>query len=113
MSAISASCVGYVKYDPDLRFTVNGVALCKFKVENDNGSLYKIVTWEDLAMACAEKLLRNDRVGVKGYLKHREWVDSSGNKQDSTEIIAQRILLLDPEITDMAKVIGEIKADGS
>ena len=112
MSTINASCVGYVKYDPELRFTVNGNALCTFKLEEDSGRWHRIVVWGELGEVCNAEINRNDKLSIKGYFKSRQW-EKDGEKRSITELIAQKIFMLDPEFVDMAKVLREIKVNGN
>ncbi|WP_028183658.1 single-stranded DNA-binding protein [Salinispora arenicola] len=89
--------VGNLTAEPELRFTPNGVALCKFTVAStprffdkttngyrDGDPLFLTCTaWRDLAEHIAESLAKGARVIVSGRLKLSRWETPEGEKRSA------------------------------
>jgi single-strand DNA-binding protein len=57
---------------------------------------HQVVAWRKLAEQCAEYLGKGRHVYVEGRLQTRTWDDAaSGQKRSRTEVVADRMLLLD------------------
>jgi len=94
MNRPTVAVEGYLKYEPELQFTVNGKAICNFKLEDSELRVHRIVIWEELAEVCNRELDRNDHVMVVGYFGMRKWTDREGNEQSYAQITARRVVLL-------------------
>jgi single-strand DNA-binding protein len=56
-----------------------------------------VVAWRRLAEQCNEYLSKGRKIYVEGRLQTRSWDDpATGRKKSRTEIVADRMLLLDP-----------------
>ena len=97
--------VGNLGKDPDVRFTPNGKAVCKFPLattdqwtngdgKQERTEWHNIVAWDRLAEICNQYLTKGRLVYVEGSLQTREWDDQEGNKRKTTEIRARDMVLL-------------------
>jgi single-stranded DNA-binding protein len=96
---------GYLRYEPDMKFTQWGKALTSFTLydtlEKEYNRKLRIVAWDELGEACYRELGLMEKIHVKGYLKTRKWTDKTGNEQTITELTAQRVYELDGTLTEM------------
>jgi single-strand DNA-binding protein len=96
--------VGNLTDDPELRYTPNGAAVCKFRVavnrryKDESGqwkdgetSYFSVNAWRTLAENVAESLTRGTRVVVTGRLQQRSWETQEGDKRTVIEIEADEI----------------------
>ena len=98
--------IGNLGRDPELRYTQSGQAVANFTLAtneswtNRNGEReehtewHRIVAWAKLAEICGEYLSKGKQVYVEGRLQTREWEDKEGNKRHTTEIKADKLLML-------------------
>src|SRR5947209_8769743 len=99
--------VGRLGRDPELKYTANGVPLCRFSmatddVWNDKSSgerqerteWHNIVVWDRLAEICNQYLTKGRMVYIEGSLQTREWDDKEGVKRKTTEIRARDMVML-------------------
>ncbi|MFQ5513309.1 MAG: single-stranded DNA-binding protein [Myxococcota bacterium] len=98
--------IGNLGRDPELRYTQNGQAVANFTLAtnetwtNRNGEAqertewHRIVVWGKLAEIANEYLAKGKQVYVEGRLQTREWEDREGKKRSTTEITAERFLML-------------------
>lgn len=98
--------IGNLGKDPELRYTPNGTAVGNFNIATNevwtdrNGEKqtrtewHRIVTWAKLAETCGEFLTKGKQVYVEGSIQTRSWDDKEGNKRTTTEIKAQRVVML-------------------
>ncbi len=98
--------IGNLGKDPELRYTPNGTAVGNFNIATNevwtdkNGEKktrtewHRIVTWAKLAETCGEFLSKGKQVYVEGSIQTRSWDDKEGNKRTTTEIRAQRVVML-------------------
>ena len=98
--------VGRLGKDPELRYTPNGTAVCKFSLATDEawkdqtGQLqrrtewHNIVAWSKLAETCQKLLTKGKQIYVEGRIQTRQWDDRDGNKRTTTEIVIGTMRLL-------------------
>ena len=101
-----AILIGNLGRDPELRYTQGGQAVANFSLAtsesfNDkNGQRqertewHRIVVWGRVAENCAQYLAKGRTVYVEGRLQTREWENKEGQKQRTTEIVAQNVQFL-------------------
>jgi len=101
---------GSVVGTPELSFTPNGKAVCKFMVDKD-GLQIPVVTWENLAERCSQELIEASRVRVEGKVKTRVWGDQ--NEHSETELIAKAVtpIKVKPKATPQAVKAVEIPSE--
>jgi single-strand DNA-binding protein len=100
----SVTLVGNLTDDPELRYTPNGAAVCKFRIavnrrmpdgnggwKDGEASFFSVNCWRGLAENVAETLTRGTRVVVAGRLQYRAWENQDGDKRSAVEIEADEI----------------------
>ena len=97
---------GRLVSDPELRYTQNGTALCKFSIANNN-DYYKddelqkqvnfvdVTTWAKLAERCNEYLKKGNRIIINGRLKQDRWQDENGGNRSKISIVGNQVQFLD------------------
>ena len=96
---------GGVVKTPELRYTNDGLAVCKFSIANasysyKNGeknkfvSYFSITSFGKLAEICSGYLVRGSKVMVTGKLKQNRWENKEGIHKTSIELIAQDVKML-------------------
>lgn len=86
---------GKLAFDPELRYTGEGKAICKLRIPvyagknkagEYNPSLWvQVVLWDDAAEAAAS-FAKGDKVRAEGILGYEEWEKKDGTKQGSYTI---------------------------
>jgi single-strand DNA-binding protein len=97
---------GRLTRDPELSYTQNGTALCRFAIAN-NHSYYKdetlqeevnfidVTTWAKLGEQCNEYLKKGRRVLVNGRLKQSKWQDDEGMNRSKISLVGNQVQFLD------------------
>ena len=98
--------VGNLGRDIELRYTPGGAAVATLnmattEVWNDKSGQrqektewHRVVLWGKTAETLAEYLLKGRQIYVEGRLQTRQWDDRDGNKRYTTEVRADRVVLL-------------------
>ena len=98
--------VGNLGRDPELRYTPNGQAVATFSIATNEvwtdksgekqtrTEWHRIVAWAKLAETCGEYLNKGKQVYIEGSIQTRTWDDKNGTKRTSTEIRAQKVIML-------------------
>ena len=97
---------GRLVRDPELRYTLQGRPLAKFRLATDrsfkdsSGTWQKetlfidVTTWGPLAERVHEQLKKGSPVIVQGYLRLREWTTQDDQKRQMIEIVARSVQFL-------------------
>lgn len=98
--------VGNLGRDAEVRYTSGGTAVATLSlattdVWTDKGGQrqektewHRVVVWGKTAETLQEYLLKGRQIYVEGRLQTRQWDDRDGNKRYTTEIRADRVVLL-------------------
>ncbi len=98
--------IGNLGRDPELRYTPGGQAVATFSIATNEvwtdksgekqtrTEWHRIVAWGKLAETCSEYLAKGKQVFVEGSIQTRSWEDKNGTKRTTTEIRAQRLVML-------------------
>ena len=93
--------IGNLVADPEVRYTQSGTAVANFKVACEDGygehkhtEYPRIVAFGKLAEVCGEYLAKGQKVYIEGPMKTRKWEDNSGNARYTTEITANKMIML-------------------
>lgn len=98
--------VGNLGRDAELRYTPGGAAvsslnLATTEVWNDRNNQrqektewHRVILWGKQAESLQEYLTKGKQIYVEGRLQTRQWDDKDGNKRYTTEIKADRVVLL-------------------
>lgn len=101
--------IGNLTRDPELRYTPNGTAVCTMSLatnrswtSGDGGSrqeetqYHRVVTWSKLAEICGKYLKKGNKAYVQGRLQTRKWQTKDGQERETTEIVADNVIILTP-----------------
>ncbi len=98
--------VGHLGRDPEMRYTPQGTALCKFSVatserrKNTVGEMeeqttwFRVTVWGRQAELANEYLSRGRQVYIEGRFRLEEYTDREGQKRLSPEVTATEIHFL-------------------
>ena len=102
-----AIVVGNLGKDPEVRYTQGGQPVANFTVatnekwtDKTSGQLqertewHRIVVWGKSAEHCGQYLKKGRQVYIEGRIQTREWVNKEGQKQYTTEIVANNVVFL-------------------
>ena len=110
-----AILVGNLGKDPEVRYATSGTAVATFSVATKDRIPSKDGNWEErtewhrvvafgrLAEICGEYLHKGKQVYIEGRIQTREWQDRDGNKQYTTEIVANQMQMLGSQRDDGQK----------
>lgn len=105
-SVNTATILGNLTRDPELRYTPAGHAVCSFGVatnrtwktadgaEREDVEFHNVVTWNKLAEICSQYLTKGQKVYIQGRLQTRTWEGKDGNSRSRTEIVADDMVML-------------------
>lgn len=91
--------VGRLCKEPELSYTPNGKAVCKFSLAVDNpfrkdsdgkrtADFFNVVIWGDRAENASKWLLKGKRAAVSGRIEVRQYQDKDGNKRTAVDLVA-------------------------
>jgi single-strand DNA-binding protein len=98
--------IGHLGRDAELRYTPAGAAVATLNMacsetwtdksgqRQERTEWVRVVLWGKTAEALSEYLTKGKQVSVTGKLQTRQWNDKDGNKKHTTEIRADRVVLL-------------------
>jgi single-strand DNA-binding protein len=98
--------IGNLGRDPELRYTQSGQPVANFSLatseqfskkdgtRDERTEWHRIVAWGRTAELCAQYLSKGRTVYIEGRLQTREWENKEGQKQRTTEIVAQSVQFL-------------------
>ena len=101
--------IGEVGERPEVRRTPEGSAVASFNLvvgrtmvasggrAQREAECLSVVAWRELAERCGESLEAGTCVYVEGRLRNHSWRDMLGQQLSRTEVIAERVLLLEPD----------------
>jgi single-strand DNA-binding protein len=103
-----AQVLGNITQDLEVRYTANGSPVVNFSVATNRSyrkqgeeewteetTFHNIVVWGQDAEYLSQRSRKGTRIYVKGRLQTRSWEDADGKKNYRTEIIAERVILID------------------
>ena len=98
--------IGRLTKDPELRYTPSGVAHAQFTLAIDRpffrdqgereADFIPIVTWRQLAEACANYLRKGRLAAVEGRIQVRNYENNEGRRVYVTEVVAENVRFLEP-----------------
>lgn len=101
--------VGNLGADPELKYTPSNKPVCHLSVatndvwkdkegaKQERVEWHRVVVWAEQAEHCSQYLTKGRSVYVEGRLQTRSWDDKTdGKKRYSTEVMADRVVFLDP-----------------
>ena len=98
--------VGNLGRDPEVRYTQGGAAVANFTLatnevwtdkagaKQERTEWHRVVAWRKMAEIARDHLGKGKQVYIEGALQTRQWEDRDGNKRSTTEVVANRLVLL-------------------
>lgn len=105
-SVNKAIIVGNLGKDPEVKFLINGDAVCSFSIattdswkdkegqKQEKTEWHNIVMYRKLAEIAGEYLKKGSPVYVEGALQTRKWTNKEGQERYTTEIVANSMQML-------------------
>jgi len=99
--------IGNLTRDVELRYTPSGTAVATFGMATNRGwttdagerqedtQFHRIVAWSKLAEICDQLLFKGRKVFIEGRLQTRKWTGQDGQQRESTEVVAENMMILD------------------
>ena len=97
--------IGRLTKEPELKYTTNNLAVCRFPIAVDRGyksadgtratNFFDVVVWRQQGENCANYLSKGKLVAIDGRLETRTF-DSQSGKRKVYEIIADNVRFLSP-----------------
>lgn len=99
--------IGRLGKDPEVRHTSGGNPVATFGLatseswrdksgeKQDRTEWHNVVVWGKLAEIAQKFLVRGAQVYVEGRLQTRDWTDREGQKRKTTEVIAEKMTMLE------------------
>ena len=101
--------IGRLTKDPEVRYTPDQMAICKFTVAIDDGygekkktNFIPVVVFGKQAESCEKFLAKGRMVAVEGKIQTGSYEKQDGSKVYTTDVIANRV-----EFIDFGKKDGE------
>ncbi|MEA0563296.1 single-stranded DNA-binding protein [Lysinibacillus irui] len=98
--------VGRLTKDPELRYTPNGIASCRFQVavnrtfQNQQGEreadFISCVAWRKQAENLANYIRKGGLIGLEGRIQTGSYEGQDGKRVYTTDVVADSIQFLDP-----------------
>jgi len=107
--------IGWLDADPEIRQTPNGRQIASFALavprtwvssqgeRHEETEWFSVVAWGGLAEICSKLLAKDQQVYVDGRLQTRRWEDSQGRSHFRTEVVANDIIALTSDSSDVLK----------
>lgn len=109
--------IGNLTRDVEVRYTPSGTAVATFGLATNRSwssgeggerqeetQFHRIVAWSKLAEICGQLLFKGRKVFIEGRLQTRKWTGQDGQQRESTEIVAENMMILDTRTRDGASV---------
>jgi single-strand DNA-binding protein len=105
-SVNKAILVGNLGRDAEMRFTAGGTAVATVSLatterftdkegqKREDTQWHRIVIWGKTAESLQEYLTKGKQIYVEGRIETKEWTNKEGQKVKTTEIRADRVVLL-------------------
>lgn len=108
--------IGNLTRDPELRYTPAGTAVCTIGLatnrswtteageKKEETEFHRIVAWNKLAELCSQLLVKGRKIYIEGRLQTRSWQGQDGNQRQTTEVVIDDMIILDPR-----RVVEELR----
>lgn len=96
--------MGRMTSDPELRYTQNNTAVCRFSIavdkptkqgEERQADFFKVTAWKQTGEFAAKYFQKGVRVLVEGHLINNNYEDKNGTKHFSNDVVAEKIYFAD------------------
>jgi single-strand DNA-binding protein len=95
--------IGRLVRDPELKYSQQGVAVCKFTIaikrrfKKDETDFIDVVTFKALAENCANYLSKGKMAAVSGELHIGSYTNKEGQKVKTVDVTADEVEFLSPK----------------
>lgn len=120
----SVNLIGRLTRDPELRYTTQGTAVARFTLAVDRGyskakqaeeeaagrqtaDFISITTWGKTAEVVANYTAKGHKLAVEGRIQTSSWTDDKGERRYSTDVVANRIELIETRSNNQEQDWGE------
>lgn len=92
--------IGRLTQDPELRYTPNGVPVCRFtlavarKFNREEADFIDVLVWRGMAENCAQYLSKGQLAAVEGRLQVRTYEGRDGIRRKAVEVVADDVRFL-------------------
>lgn len=103
-----AILIGHLGRAPEMRYTPSGKPVTSFSIvttytftastgeRREETDWFNIVVWGPLAEECKQRLTKGQQVFIEGRSKTRHWQDAAQVQRSCAEVIADRLIPLQP-----------------
>jgi single-strand DNA-binding protein len=110
--------VGNLTWDPELRFTSNGVPVCSFSIavnrvrsKSEAVDFFNVSAWRELGETVANYKKKGDPILVEGRLQYRTWEAQDGTQRSAVDVVADRVQFLSRGQNPQAEVPKNAQAE--
>lgn len=101
-----ATLIGNACKPPEVRYTASGTAVASLSIATnekwkdksgewvEKAEFHNVTFWGKLADIVGEYVTKGQQIFVEGRLQTRKWQDKDGNDRYTTEIVAEKMLML-------------------
>ena len=97
MSMAQIQLLGNLGRDPEMNYTPDGTAVCKFSIavskkvkDKEETTWYNVTAWRNLAEMLSTHLKKGQQVFVQGDLSVRQYTTKDGRNGTSLEVIVDK-----------------------
>lgn len=95
----SVALIGRLTKDPDLSYTQNGNAICKFTLAisrqgREGTDFIRIIVWNKVAENCNKYLAKGRQVGIQGRIQTGSYKNRDGQTVYATDVMANNVEFL-------------------
>jgi len=106
MSFAQIQLIGNLGRDPEMNYTPDGTAVCKFSIavsktgktkdgdKTENTTWYNVVAWRGLAEMLSTHLKKGQQVFVQGELNVRQYTTKDGRNGTSLDVTVEKFQFL-------------------
>lgn len=96
----NVTLIGRLTKDPELAYTQNQLAVCRFTVAVDRrfksenqptADFIPVVAWRQTAEFVSKYFTKGSRIAIIGQIQTRSWDDDEGKRHYATEVIAGNV----------------------
>lgn len=101
MSMAQIQLIGHLGRDPEMNYTQDGTAVCKFSIavskvtgkgqdKHESTTWYNIIAWRNLAEMLSTHLKKGQQVFIQGPLEARQYVTKDGRNGTSLDVTVEK-----------------------
>lgn len=108
--------IGRLTKDPEITYTQNGTAVCKFTLAvdrqgKDGADFIRIITWNKTAENCSKYLAKGRQAAVQGRIQTGSYKSKDGHTVYTTDVIANNVQFLGNKSDERTAIPDEVLED--